>query len=192
MIILRKITPEDLADYEYWKRPSHAYHQLNGPYFKKKTVEEFNLVIQEIQAKFDQGNSDPLPRKWIISNTKNDLIGEVSWYWKSEETLWLEIGITIFNDKFWKKGIGYQALVLFINQVFEEKTAIVRIGLTTWSGNLGMIRLAEKLGMQKEAEYRKARIVDGKYYNSISYGILREEWNTFINTQNQTTQINHG
>jgi putative hydrolase of HD superfamily len=24
--------------------------------------------------------------------------------------------------------------------------------------------------------YRKARIVDGKHYDSVSYGILREEW----------------
>jgi len=38
-----------------------------------------------------------------------------------------------------------------------------------------MIELAKKLGVQKEAEYRKARIVNGKYFDSISYGILREE-----------------
>lgn len=39
-----------------------------------------------------------------------------------------------------------------------------------------MMKLAEKLGLEKEAEYRKARIVDGKYYDSISYGILKEDW----------------
>ena len=30
--------------------------------------------------------------------------------------------------------------------------------------------------MKKEAEYRKARIVNGEYYDSVSYGILKEEW----------------
>lgn len=39
-----------------------------------------------------------------------------------------------------------------------------------------MMNLAEKLGLKKEAVYRKARIVDKKYYDSISYGILKEEW----------------
>jgi putative hydrolase of HD superfamily len=39
-----------------------------------------------------------------------------------------------------------------------------------------MIKLAEKLGLKKEAVYRKARIEDGVYYDSISYGFLKEEW----------------
>lgn len=60
--------------------------------------------------------------------------------------------------------------------MFKSKAALVRIGLTTWSGNHGMIRLAEKLGMKKEAHYRRARIVKGEYFDSISYGMLREEW----------------
>ena len=112
----------------------------------------------------------------MIVNKKNELIGEVNWYWKSKETNWLEIGIVIFDEKNWGKGIGIQAMRLWICEMFESKTELVRIGLTTWSGNEGMIKLAEKLRLKKEAEYRKARIVDGKYYDSISYGILREEW----------------
>jgi putative hydrolase of HD superfamily len=48
--------------------------------------------------------------------------------------------------------------------------------MTTWSGNTRMMHLAEKLGFVKEAVYRKARIVNGIYYDSVSYGILREEW----------------
>jgi len=39
-----------------------------------------------------------------------------------------------------------------------------------------MMNLAEKLGFVLEARYRKARIVEDQYYDSISYGILREEW----------------
>jgi len=39
-----------------------------------------------------------------------------------------------------------------------------------------MIRLALKLGMIEEARFRNARIVLGNYYDSVSYGILREEW----------------
>jgi len=36
--------------------------------------------------------------------------------------------------------------------------------------------LAEKIGLKKEAVYRKARIVNNQYFDSISYGILKEEW----------------
>jgi RimJ/RimL family protein N-acetyltransferase len=67
-------------------------------------------------------------------------------------------------------------LRLWIDQIFEERPELIRIGLSTWSGNLRMMKLAEKLGLKKEAVYRKARIVDNEYYDSLSYGILKDEW----------------
>lgn len=82
----------------------------------------------------------------------------------------------IFNDDFWNKGIGYSALKLWIKEVFNQREEIVRIGLTTWSGNYGMVKLAEKIGMKEEARYRNARIVNNHYYDSVSYGMLKEEW----------------
>ena len=39
-----------------------------------------------------------------------------------------------------------------------------------------MMRVAEKLGFQKEAQIRKVRYYNGKYYDSMKYGILRDEW----------------
>ena len=89
----------------------------------------------------------------------------------------MEIGILIFDEKNWGKGIGFGALKLWISELFADHQEIVRIGLTSWSGNNGMMKLAQKLGMQQEACYRRARIVNGNYYDSVSYGILREEWN---------------
>jgi putative hydrolase of HD superfamily len=46
-----------------------------------------------------------------------------------------------------------------------------------------MMALAEKLGLKKEAVYRKARIVKGEYFDSVSYGILRDEWETLYHQQ---------
>ena len=58
----------------------------------------------------------------------------------------------------------------------ETKEEIVRLGISTWSGNIGMIKLAKKVGMKKEAEYRNARIIKGQYFDAVSYGILKTEW----------------
>lgn len=90
--------------------------------------------------------------------------------------MWMEVGIVIFNENYWGKGIGYTGLRMWIDEIFSENPKLIRIGLSTWSGNLRMMRLAEKLGLKKEAVYRKARIVDHTYYDSVSYGILRDEW----------------
>ena len=176
MIKLRNLEESDLEEYGYWNLPQHKYHLFNGPYFKKDTDEKVNNRMLELKNDFSKGIENPLPNKKIISDQNNALIGEVMWRWRSKETCWMEVGIVIFNEENWTKGIGYKALKIWIGELFEKNKEMVRIGLTTWSGNKGMMNLALKLNMKKEAVYRMARIVDGEYYDSISYGILREEW----------------
>ncbi len=175
-IEIRRIRQDDLVEYKYWKSPGHRYHSLNGPYFKKKSTAEIEVEVNLIADAIREGEQDPLPNRRIISNENLELLGEVNWYWKSEETNWLEVGLVIFDERNWGKGIGSLALRQWIDVLFEEKPELVRIGLSTWSGNEGMMRLSEKLGLKKEAHYRQARIVEGIYYDSISYGILKEEW----------------
>jgi len=175
-VTLRNLTKQDLEEYTFWKLPIHKYHDYNGPYFQKLSEAEARKKISALAHEIDQGNTNPLPQKKIISNSRKEILGEVSWYWKSKETNWLEVGIIIFNEANWGKGIGKNALSQWIDELFQTKKEIVRLGFSTWSGNEGMIKLAKHLGMQEEARYRKARIVDEKYYDSLSYGILREEW----------------
>jgi len=177
-VILRQLTITDLEVYKELNHPDSAFHKYNGPYFKQSSEDELSDQINSWRDKFIVGDLDFLSNKMIIADKYSDtLIGEVSWYWKSKETDWMEIGIVIFNSDYWGKSIGYQALTKWINHVFDQHKHLVRIGLTTWSGNERMMKLAEKLGLQLEACYRNARILNGVYYDSVSYGILKSEWN---------------
>lgn len=176
-IILREIEIKDLNSYLYWNNPSHEFHNFNGPYYEKYSQENLEKYVKELETSLLKGESNVLKDKKIISNTSsNDVIGEVNWYWKSKETLWMEVGIVIFNENYWGKGIGQVALKLWIDEIFNQNPQLVRLGLTTWSGNKRMMNLSEKLGFKKEAVYRQARIVDNQYYDSVSYGILKDEW----------------
>lgn len=120
----------------------------------------------------------PTPRQVVaIADAESDqLLGRANWYWQSEETHWLSLGIVIFESGRWSRGLGYEALGLWSESVLEAMPELVRLDLRTWSGNIGMMRLAEKLGYRLEARFRRARIVDGQYYDGLGYGILREEW----------------
>lgn len=100
----------------------------------------------------------------------------MSSYWESIETNWLCIGITIYDENQWGKGLGFEALRAWIDYLFETRLELVRLDMRTWSGNQGMVKLALKLGFTQEACFRKARIVKGQYYDSLGFGILREEW----------------
>ena len=100
----------------------------------------------------------------------------VTRYWISQETNWSAVGIVIYDPNNWGKGYGYEALGLWCDYLFATEPRFVRLDCRTWSGNEGMMKLATKLGFQQEAVFRKARIVDGEYYDGMGYGILREEW----------------
>lgn len=178
-IVLRELDIKDLEDYLFWNHPSREFHKYNGPYYGRKSEEELKDYVEELRAALLKGEKNALNNKKLIADKATDkIIGQVNWYWKSEETLWLEVGIVIFNENYWGRGLGYSALKMWIDEIFEEKPELVRIGLSTWSGNLRMMKLAEKMGLKKEAVYRKARIVNKEYFDSISYGILKEEWET--------------
>ncbi|PID31073.1 MAG: hypothetical protein CR982_00465 [Candidatus Cloacimonadota bacterium] len=175
-IKLREFTLEDLPSYEMYLRPENKWQEYDAPYLPDDSEQEIKDCISNVKNKLENNQKPFSGRKVIADIETNKLIGTVNCYWKSKETNWIEVGIGIYDENLWNKGIGYQALKLWINEVFIDHPELVRIGLSTWSGNIGMMKLAEKLGFKKEAEYRKARILKGKYYDSVSYGILKEEW----------------
>ena len=176
-IAFRKLELKDLAQYRRWLHPDRAHHRFNGPYFRKESEAELEARLDELASRLGQGEADVLTGKRLVVDAVTDeLIGEVNWYWKSEETLWMEVGLVIFSEARWGTGLGTLVLGRWMDEIFRAFPRIVRLGLTTWSGNARMMRLAEKLGLRKEDVFRRARIVDDVYYDSVSYGVLREEW----------------
>jgi len=139
--------------------------------------EEIPMIIEKTRTRIlDHDFSDPRTRLVIARRGDNHLIGLVTCYWISQETNWLAAGIVIYDPALWGQGLGYEALGMWTDYLFAQRPEIVRLDLQTWSGNAGMMRLATKLGYQLEARFRKARIVNGEYYDSLGYGILRDEW----------------
>jgi len=113
----------------------------------------------------------------VIADRRTDTLpGRVTFYWQSKETNWLSVGIGLYDPEAWGKGLGYEALGLWSEYLFEAIPDLVRLDLRTWSGNAGMMHLAEKVGFVEEARFRKARIVNGEYFDGMGYGVLREEW----------------
>lgn len=100
----------------------------------------------------------------------------VSRGWIDKKTRWLEIGLIIYDENCWSKGLGSQALSLWTSKTFNDFPELEHIGLTTWSGNIRMTKAAEKLGFLKEGQIRKVRYWKDFYYDSLKYEILRDEW----------------
>ncbi len=176
-IILRDWKVEDLALYKQWNVGHHRWMDFNGPYYQKPSIVEIDQKIDQIRAKISSDHWPKLRERLVIADAVTDrILGTVNWYWQSQETHWMSIGIAIYDETSWGQGLGAKALKHWVDYLFQHAPQIVRLDLRTWSGNLGMIKLAEKLGFQEEARFRQARIVGGQYYDSIAMGVLRSEW----------------
>lgn len=193
-IVLRDWQPSDLDTFAHWQQPGHRWQELDGPYYPKLKAEEIPGIVDKIRSWMaTDGWPTPRTRLNIADKTSNELLGQVNWYWESQETNWLSIGIVIYDPANWGRGLGFEALGLWCDYLWQAMPELVRLGLGTWSGNTGMMRLAEKLGFQEEARRRMARIVKGNYFDSMGYGVLRTEWqqrypNGFLNHLEALTQ----
>ncbi len=176
-IVLRDWQYTDLERYEYWLQPGQRWQELDAPYYSKPDRAEIEQLLAQLREAIASDTvRNPCTNLAVASNTTEELLGRVSWYWQSEETNWLSVGIVLYNPAIWGKGIGYEAPGLWSDYLLTSMPTLARLDLRTWSGNPGMIRLAQKLGYREEARFRNARIVSGTYYDGMGYGVLREEW----------------
>lgn len=172
-----KITLKELQNNElsaFWELAfsdnNAEWTKWNGPYFHDKLPSKQSFLDLSKTNKYLQ---NPF-RKVIWAD--NHMVGLVSAYYEDEPLRqWLDIGITVYDQNNWRHGVGKSALGQWLDELFET-TSLPHIGLTTWSGNYRMVALAESLGLKKEAEVRQVRYWQGRYWDSVKYGILRSEW----------------
>lgn len=174
---LRDWRLEDVECYREAAQPGQAWQRLDGPYYPRAEGEELERELERMAARVERAEwAEPRVQLVVADASSDECIGRVSRYWQSEETAWLSAGVVIFDPESWGRGLGYEALGLWSEYLFDAMPELARLDLRTWSGNQGMMRLAEKLGHQLEARFRQARIVDGEYFDGLGYGVLREEW----------------
>lgn len=168
---LTEAAAKDIDELYFWKFEETAQEakKWNGPYIPEK-----KMTKEEYQEEWSEEIFPGIPSSLVIK-CDGKTIGYVGAYWVDKNTNWLETGIVIYDSTYWNGGYGSEAYKLWINHLFES-TEIHRLGMSTWSGNIRMMKAAEKLGMKEEARIREARIVNGEYFDAIKMGILRKEW----------------
>ena len=176
LISLRMMEEDDLRpvwEIAYGPQADLTWRKLDDPYLDNPL-----FSWEEFSKGYGQTLINKPDRNLIIAD--GAVIGLVTAYWsdgklKHEPNQWLDVGIVIFNPNYWNKGIGSDALNLWIKKLFKQYDYLPHLGFTTWSGNLGMQKIGEKLGMTREGIIRQVRYFEGQYYDAVIYGILRNE-----------------
>lgn len=181
-VVLRDIRLDDLDAFAHWHQPDQRWHETDGPDLgptptPAEAADWIAGQTEKLRAHIQAGTFNT-PRHRMVVATRDDdrFIGEVSRYTEHKVLGWQALGIAIYDDGRWGQGLGYEALGTWVDYLFGAQPDWRRLMMGTWSGNVGMLRLAAKLGFVEEARYREARFIRGAYYDSVMFGILRTEW----------------
>ncbi len=84
-------------------------------------------------------------------------------------------GIGIGEPDFWGKGYGTEAMQLILRYAFMELN-LQRVSLDVFGYNERAVRSYEKAGFKLEGQMRNMLLREGKRWDLVFMGILREEW----------------
>ena len=182
-IVLRDMIESDIDDYVRWFTVERVWENWDAPWEKEETSEETERKSwTEYFRSVKDCPDDALRWKFEIEwNGRH--IGWVSsycidenyeWVGKTEngQTFYRAIGIDICEPDLYGKGIGTNALLAFMNYYFEN--GVSELYIQTWSGNVRMLRCAEKLGFVECDRDVGEREVDGQKYDGLTFKIRRD------------------
>lgn len=168
-IYLSPLTVEDvtekyiswLNDNEVCRDNSHA----TFPNTREKTmayVESVSRTNKEIV----------LAIRWKKNNVHigNIALQRINWVSRSAE-----LAIIVGDKKYWNKGVGTEAYMLMLGYAFDRLN-LNRISSGQTLQNIGMINVCIKCGMKEEGVSRESMFKDGKYIDTVTYSILRSEY----------------
>lgn len=112
----------------------------------------------------------------IQDSLQNRIIGETRLIDYVPQHRQIEIAWTWFAPGVWGQGYGTESKLLLLRYSFEELN-VIRVLITTHSGNIRARRHLERLGATLEGVLRRHRIMpDGEVRDSAYYSVIADEW----------------
>ena len=172
LVRLAGIDPQELGKaFSGWNRDSEYMRMLDSDPPHLHSVKATTAWIEKhIEEK-------PEVTYWFTMRALEDdrLLGDIELAvtsWGSQDAF---VGIGIGEREFWGKGCGSEALQLILRYAFLELN-LRRVSLSVFEYNRRAIRIYEKAGFRLEGSLRQAIIRDGRRWDMLFMGILREEW----------------
>lgn len=171
MIRLRDMIESDIEDYIRWWMQDNEWAAWNTPWVTaaSTTAEEqrarWTHVLNQCRA------AAPDAARWHLEiDQDGQHVGWVSGYvdmeyYPNPDKL-PAIGVCVVQVSERTKGVGTESLRLYIEHLRQK--AYPAVFIQTWSGNLPMLRVAEKLGFREVCRKSELREVRGRKYDAVT------------------------
>ncbi|MGO4457970.1 GNAT family N-acetyltransferase [Streptomyces sp. M-16] len=173
LVRLRPLRAQDAGHHVRWRNDPEVVHWAAGgnPCFGPVTAEAVGLGF-ETMLRLNPKESAVFTVEDLADGT---VIGMVDYRDLDPFAGLATVGVTIGERDRWGCGHGSDALRLLVGHLFEA-FGLHRIELDTWSGNERAVQAFTKAGFREEGRRRSTVLVAGKRYDTVLFGMLREEW----------------
>ena len=167
----------NMEEWKYYDQPDQPFQPISREEFDEranKTREEYDKRNKEKSK--GSSSSRPSPG-WHIDTVDGQHIGWVNYYNWDQEGKSAFIGICIPEEENWGRGYGTEAVSLFLNFLFDS-SGLKTIRTATWTGNIRMVRCAQKAGFtnQKIMPHRSSVSIRGEPLERIELSLSSAEW----------------
>lgn len=180
-IVLRDFLESDIEDEIRWNTAETEWALWDAPWEMEEELSKFDpeAFRKEALAELEKPKTG---FRWgfEVDTLSGVHIGSVNAYLIDENYRWIKraggkesqrfyytVGIEINNAAFWNHGLGTQALAAYIRYLLARGHE--NICTQTWSGNVRMIRCAEKLGFRLCNRDEGIRNVRGANYDDLTF-----------------------
>jgi RimJ/RimL family protein N-acetyltransferase len=154
-----------------WNRNSEYFRLLNS---SGQPMQSAKAALKWMEE--EVGELSPASYYFSIRTLEDDrLIGELALdvvNWSGGDAF---VGLGIGEPEYWGKGYGTDVMKVLLRFAFSEVN-LRRVTLSVFEYNPRAIRSYEKAGFRHEGRMRKVLNKEGKRWDVLFMGILREEW----------------
>ncbi len=179
-IVLRDMKASDIEDYVRWFTTETEWMDWDAPWESNESDADTERQRWTKYYQSMQKMPDDVTRWKFEIEYQGKHIGWVSSYMIDENFDWIAeehvkegqkvyrtVGISICESAIWGKHVGTNALRAFIQYYADH--GCEEICTQTWSGNVRMIRVAEKTGFQECNRVTDECEVGGKKYDGLTF-----------------------
>ena len=171
-VVLRYFREGDIEKFIEWNVYDSEWKLWDAPWQNRDRSEE---KTREFLAEVLKRPAERIPGRLQICHADGTYIGLVGSYLIDDDEMKRAIGIDICEKEYWCKGLGTQSIILWIAYLFKI-TGNASMYCETWSGNVRMVKSAQKCGFKEIKRVKNKRFVRGQYYDALAFVLHKEEF----------------
>lgn len=168
LVRLRAQEPEDLERNLRWINDFEVTGLILGTGYPLSRAEEVRWMESNKGSSFEQV-------RLAIDTKEGQHIGNIELRQTSPEHRRAELGIMIGEKDCWNGGYGTDAVRALLRFAFRQMN-LNRLWLTTGENNPRAQACYRKCGFREEGRLRQDRYLEGRYWDTIVMGVLRDEF----------------